>query len=206
MRRVNVYCEGISEETFINRMLGPELAVHGVFLRAIPFRGVSKYSKLKKSLLDLCRHDSEAIVTTMIDYYGLPSETPGYQQWPNLDIYQQVERTEQAIAADIGADNLFPYIMMHEFEAMLFSEPQCFSLCGMDKQAIRVMQSIKASYPTPEHINNSKNTAPSKRILHIYPQYNKVADGYNIAVGIGLAAIRRECRHVDKWIKWLEGL
>lgn len=95
---------------------------------------------------------------------------------------------------------------MHEFEAILFSDPQCFSLCGMDKNAIREMQGIKASCPMPEHINNSKNTSPFKQMLHIYPQYNKVANGYNIVAGIGLAAIRRECRHVDKWITWLEGL
>jgi len=61
MKRVIIYCEGASEEKFINGILMPRLAESGVFIRATAFNGVSKYSIIRRELRNLCRSDRSAI-------------------------------------------------------------------------------------------------------------------------------------------------
>ena len=201
MNRILIYCEGPSEETFINQILVPYFLPYDILLTAIPFRGVSKYSILRKNLISLARHDSTAVITTMIDYYGLPSETPGYSIADTNDVFKQAENVESNIKADLGVGNLYPNLLMHEFEALLFSKPECFSFCNIKAADVQKLRLIRSKYITPEHINNSKNTAPSKRILEVFPQYNKILDGYNVAKHIGLDNIRSECKHFNQWIE-----
>jgi len=138
----------------------------------------------------------------MLDYYALPSDTPGAKQ--NVaDIYQKVSLIEDGIKSDINANNLIPNIMLHEFEALLFSNPKCFSYCGLSEKCIKQLCDIRLNVLSPEHINSNKNTAPSKRILCVYPGYNKVTDGYNIAKDIGIHTMRQECKHFNEWIEKL---
>ncbi len=63
-----------------------------------------------------------------------------------------------------------------------------------------LLQAIRDQFPTPEDINNSPNTAPSKRILKIFPYYKKVLDGSVVAKAVGLDKIRQECHHFDSWV------
>lgn len=206
MKRVIIYCEGASEETFINKILAPALLTLGVFITATSFGGVSKYSIIRKKLLNLCRSDGTALVTTMLDYYGLPQDTPGYKesQAKRNDIYACVDYVEGEMRRDIGEENFLPNLLMHEFEALLFSDVQAFSYCDMTEKQIAELRDIRRSYPTPEHINNSPNTAPSKRILQVFKDYDKVLDGYNVAKNIGLEKMRENCRHFDEWVSELE--
>lgn len=204
MKRVIVYCEGPTEETFVNQILSPFFVQKDIFMTATSFDGVSKYSIIKKKLSDLCKSDKSAVITTMLDYYGLPSDTPGKNPQYGIDIYERVEHVEECIKQDIGLDNLLPNIIMHEFEALLFSKPECFEYCELPKGDIKKLCDMRVDAETPEHINNSPNTAPSKRILAVYPEYSKVIDGYNIAFDIGLSTMRNECKHFDKWLSSLE--
>lgn len=206
MKRVIVYCEGPTEETFVNKLLAPIFYPQSIFLVASSCNGVSKYSIIKKDLNTLCKSDSNAIITTMLDYYALPSETPGMQWQGSTDIYTKVLHVEQSIKTDIGAKNLMPNLMLHEFEALLFSNPECFAYCGLSQKIINHLCDIRANAATPEHINNGRNTAPSKRILSLYPSYSKVLDGYNIAKDIGIRSMREQCQHFDQWLEQLSQL
>ena len=49
-------------------------------------------------------------------------------------------------------------------------------------------------------------TAPSKRILKVYPKYRKTTQGPVIVQRIGLDKIRVECKHFDWWVSTLEEL
>ncbi|RKZ52057.1 MAG: hypothetical protein DRR16_23935 [Candidatus Parabeggiatoa sp. nov. 3] len=40
--------------------------------------------------------------------------------------------------------------------------------------SIKALHHIRNQYPTPEHINEGENTAPSKRLGALYPYYDKV--------------------------------
>lgn len=205
MVRLMIYCEGETEETFVNNILIPQLSGLGVYASAHPCRGVSKYNRIKKDITALCRDFKDGYVTTMLDYYGLPSDTPGIDR-KDRDIYSMIDGIENDIGSDIGKKNFIPNLMLHEFEALLFSCPECFEYCGLDDRAINYLKNIVEDFDTPEHINNNPNTAPSKRILALYGGYSKPIDGYNIAKNIGLNRMRSECRHFDAWIRKLESL
>ena len=206
MKRVIVFCEGPTEETFVNKILSPAFYDKRIFISARNFGGVSRYSIIKKHLTNLCKSDTSAYITTMLDYYGLPFDTPGKKYDVSGDIYQKVQYVEQCIGDDIKADNLLPNLILHEFEALLFSRPEAFLTCGMPPKVVDDLCKIRHSFQTPEHINNSPDTAPSKRILSIYPRYSKIVDGYQISSEIGLDTIRSECGHFAQWMKKLEDL
>ncbi|MEW6713144.1 MAG: DUF4276 family protein, partial [Candidatus Riflebacteria bacterium] len=60
---------------------------------------------------------------------------------------------------------------------------------------------IRSSFETPEHINDSTETAPSKRLEKLIPQYEKVSDGTILSEKIGLEQMIFECRHFAAWIE-----
>ena len=206
MKRVLIYCEGPTEETFINRVLAERLYDFGIYVTAHPCGGVSKYSIIRRELNHFCKSDPTAIVTTMLDFYGLPSSTPGMTDVINGTIYDKIEHIETKILEDLDVPNLIPNIILHEYEALLFSKPECFSFCGLSERKISELVDIRHLFETPEHINSGSSTAPSKRIEGIYPAYSKTADGINIALDIGLDTIVRECKHFSFWLEKLKAL
>lgn len=58
----------------------------------------------------------------------------------------------------------------------------------------------------PELINDNAETAPSKRILKLIPEYSKVSGGVATVDVIGLDKIRAACRHFNEWLTELEAL
>ncbi|NET70958.1 MAG: DUF4276 family protein [Sphaerospermopsis sp. SIO1G2] len=57
-------------------------------------------------------------------------------------------------------------------------------------------------------INDSKETAPSKRIISQFPDYerSKPLLGSLLAESIGLETIRNKCPHFNSWLLKLESL
>lgn len=55
-------------------------------------------------------------------------------------------------------------------------------------------------------INDNPQTAPSKRILSLFPGYDKPLYGALAAIKIGLAKIREQCLLFDGWVARLEAL
>ena len=95
-----------------------------------------------------------------------------------------------------------PFVMMHEFEALLFSDCEQFAI-GIDRPASR-FQKIRDSFPSPEAIDDSPVTAPSKQIEALVPGYEKPLLGALAALEIGLETMRVECPHFDCWVSRLE--
>ena len=212
MSRVLVFVEGQTEETFVRDLLVPYFSRLGIYLTPILAQtspghkgGIVSYGKVKHQLTRLCRQDQGAYVTTMMDYYGLPNDFPGLDgRVP--DAHEQVARLEQALQQDIDAPNFIPNLMLHEFEALLFSAPEKIAEWLDDQALLAPMAAIRGAFATPEHINNSPQTAPSKRILALVPHYKKTVDGPLIAEDIGLDAIRAQCPHFNNWIERLLAL
>lgn len=212
MSRVLVFVEGQTEETFVRDLLVPYFSRLGIYLTPILAQtspghkgGIVSYGKVKHQLTRLCRQDQGAYVTTMMDYYGLPNDFPGLDGRV-ADAHEQVMRLELALQQDIDAPNFIPNLMLHEFEALLFSAPEKFAEWLDDQALLAPMAAIRGAFATPEHINNSPQTAPSKRILALVPHYKKTVDGPLIAEDIGLDAIRAQCPHFNNWIERLLAL
>jgi len=139
----------------------------------------------------------------MLDYYKLPKDTPG--KGATGDIYKIADEIETAVNANLGGQrNLFVNLVIHEFEGLLFSDVSAFrGEAGADDKAILELARIKndPKFPTPEHINDSEMTAPSKRIKNILPKYNKTLNGIPIAKRIGIEKIVEKCPHFKAWIE-----
>ena len=94
---------------------------------------------------------------------------------------------------------------MHEFEGLLFSDVDAFERLFRDPP-ITDLRSIRSAFDTPEDINDSAKTAPSKRIARLIRSYRKTLDGPLLALEIGLERIRSECPGFDAWLRRLESL
>ncbi|MCX6991018.1 MAG: DUF4276 family protein [Chlamydiae bacterium] len=160
---------------------------------------------MRKQVLRQCKQDSNAYVTTMIDYYGLPKDFPGQDNVTGSEPLRKVKHLEETFKVDINCSNFIPYLMLYEFEGILYSEPQAFTL-WFSQKAASALSKERAQFETPEHINNHVDTAPSKRIQKICPGYQKPLHGTLIALDIGLDKIRKECHHFNNWLQHLEGL
>ena len=226
MTRLLVHVEGQTEETFVNEALAPhlyELGITRVSARLLGNArqrshrgGIKPWPAARKDIVAHLRDDQECIATLMVDYYGMPKEGsrawPGRSQAAAVSFPLKAKAIESQLSEDIQREmgsgfarkRFIPYVMMHEFEAMLFSD------CGRFGQAIGRpeltprFQEIRDQFATPEEIDDSPDTAPSRRIGRLVPGYQKPLMGNMAALEIGLDAIRSECPNFRRWLERLE--
>lgn len=114
------------------------------------------------------------------------------------------------IAQEMGRNfdqaRFVPFVVMHEFEGLLFSDCAAFGRGIGQPNLEPKFQQIRDQFETPEHINDSPITAPSKRVEGIFPGYEKPLLGTLAVLEIGLARLRSECPHFAGWLNKLEGL
>ena len=179
MPRVHVVVEGPTEESFVRNVLAQILWPRRVYLA--PFilgrpghkGGRTNYARVKKDILLQLKQDRRAYCSTMLDFYGLGAGFPGMPLPPNLSNLDKVIRIEESVKADIVEEvpdlrpdiRFVPYLQLHEYEGLLFSDPQAFASGIGQPRLGQQFQGIRSRFPTPEDINNDANTAPSKRVL-----------------------------------------
>ena len=226
MTRLLVHVEGQTEESFVNQLLAPHLydcKFSSVSARLIGNarqryqRGeIRAWTSVRRDIVNHLKEDPECVVTTMVDFYGLPDTGPG--AWPgrleasNLEFPKNAETVESAISADIykeiesdsDKEHFIPYVMMHEFEAMLFSDCDKFAKGIGYPRLASTFQGIRNKFGCPEEIDDSPMTAPSKRIESLVLGYQKPLMGVLASLEIGLTAIRSACPHFRSWLERLE--
>jgi Domain of unknown function (DUF4276) len=217
--RVYIVCEGQTEELFVNEVLSDFFAARNIYLTPILIGkpghkgGNFRFGRLLTDLRNLLG-DSNAYCTTLFDFYGLPSGFPGKERAQSMmtgkDKAQVIVQSLMAeLEHELAEDSLrrfIPYIQMYEFEGLLFSDCNKLALAIGQPELAMKFQQIRASFDSPEDINDSKITAPSKRLTSIYPIYDKVRHGSLAALEIGLTQIRAECSLFDHWLQQLEKL
>ena len=223
MPRLYLFAEGQTEQTFAATVLGPHLANCGVFLHPPVLvaharkkgkahrGGASNYAAMASDIRRFLAQEKsrDVFFTTMTDFYAISREFPGLEaaeKVPHLP-YQQVAILEAAFRGDLGDARFIPHVQLHEYEAYLFADPSQF-VCTYDKHEsqIAALQAIADQYPSPELIDGGSQTAPSKRIIAQFPDYDKVVVGTEVAVLIGLQTIRDRCPHFSRWLTTLERL
>ncbi len=215
MSRVHLIVEGQTEEAFVKTLLAPYLGGFGVYVDArsvetgrkgaIRFRGgMTNYAKVKKDIRTWMLEDLNATVSTMFDLYGLPNDFPGFEESKSLQARDRVKFLQDKLHEDIGDGRLIPYIQLHEFEALLFSNPDVID--GLVPGSnLRALNQVLAEFQNdPELINNHPATAPSKRIIKYYPRYDKVAYGARVIEKIGIELVMDRCTHFRSWIESLK--
>ena len=226
MSRLLIHVEGETEEAFVNEVLASHL--YGCGYTKVSARlvgnarqrdrrgGIRAWSTVRRDILHHLKEDAGCLSTTMVDFYALPQT--GGMAWPGrsaaaqLNFAEKADAVESALLADIcnamGDDfeqsRFVPYVMMHEFEGLLFSDTTRFGL-GIGRPDLSPkFQAIRDQFSTPEEINDSPFTAPSKRIIDLVPGYEKPLMGTLAVLEIGLDAIRQECPFFRSWIERLE--
>jgi hypothetical protein len=111
-------------------------------------------------------------------------------------------RREMDTGFDAG--RFIPFLMMHEFEGLLFSDCEVFGKGIGRPELAGEFQTIRDQFTSPEEINDSPITAASKRVLDLVQGYSKPLLGTLALLEIGLDAIRAECPHFRRWLTRLE--
>jgi hypothetical protein len=217
--RLFIVVEGQTEESFVRNVLAEALWASGVHPTPILLGrqgGRPSYARVKRDVLVLLKQDHGAHCSTMIDFYGLGPGFPG-QPFPdrpsssNLSKVRQVERAVKkdicSLLPDLRPDLRFiPHLQLHEYEALLFSDPTAFANGINHPNLARQFQRIRDEFASPEDINNNPETAPSKRVLSVCPSYRKVIEGTQAALAVGVLSMREHCQHFREWVEALEAL
>lgn len=210
MRRVCIICEGPTEANFVSACLTPHLHNHGVIAYPSILQAPSGRHKGGRVTIErLVKHVSHEYhacdrITTLVDFYGFKDRDGRSRTAVEAAILAGVEK------CTTGFDVRFalPYVQMHEFEGLLFSDVDQFQwvLDGWSDVVRLKLKAVRDAFANPEDINDSPETAPSKRILAIFSDgtYSKTEHGPLIAEAIGLAEIRKQCPAFNEWVNALE--
>jgi hypothetical protein len=227
MTRLIIHVEGQTEETTVNEVLREHLLLKGfddvaATLIGNPRKtrgGIVGWNVAKREILRHLKESSSRYVTTMVDYYGLPQK--GDRAWPGraaasaLPFAQKASTVESAmmdeIVAEMGGNSFYPnrfipFVVMHEFEGLLFSDCSAFS-SGIERPDLEAsFQAIRNQFDSPEEIDDSPSNAPSKRVERLVPGYEKPFLGALAIIEIGLERVRRECQHFNHWLERIESV
>ena len=219
MRRLRVIVEGPTEESFINNVLAPGLWPFEVYAHAVTIGvpghrgGRVNYARYSKDVVTTLKQDQAIYCSTLVDFYGLGAGFPGHPLPQNASNLDKVRHLESAVHKDIIGRipdfqpdlRFIPYIQLHEYEGLLFSDPPALAKALNQTSLAGAFQAVRDDFDTPEDINDDPKTAPSKRII-AFCAYLKVIDGTNAAKAVGLQRMRTECPHFDEWVGKLEVL
>jgi len=210
MIRVGISVEGQTEDEFCKQILIPHFRSHNIEL--VPIIVTTKRKKCgikhKGGCINLDRIKNELskmipnfdYVTTFYDLYGFDIE--------GIHTAEELENKISELFS--GNQKLIPYIQKYEFETLLFSEPSFYEDYFDDSSAKTEIETIITSCGGVENINNSKETAPSKRIIKFFDKYDerydKVFHGPSIADDIGLDSILDKCTRFKDWIETIQNL
>lgn len=215
---VRVVVEGQTEQKFITDILAPYMGVKGIFIEASRATkpgqkgGDIKFQRVKKDIVNFLSQRNVDVVSTFVDYYGI-------KEWPGKDSILKNSEPEQ-IAATMNtaakdevcqaydhlqpAQRFIPFIAVHEFETLLFSDTEVLAEgLGIEQETI---DATVNEFPSLEHINNSRETAPSKRLEKWYPQYGKTTTGIAIAKKIQIDTMRAKCPLFNQWLSAIEAV
>jgi hypothetical protein len=143
----------------------------------------------------------------MLDFYGLPDDFPGYLDSVGKSRPRdQVENVQRRFAESIDNRRFIPFLVLHEFEAWVFSEPKVVAVHYTRPEVEASIQAIVDSVGEPEMINHGRDTHPKARLLSLGLSYKPTSDGPLILDKIGPDAIAAACPHFAKWLNLLKAL
>ena len=187
MNRLIIVCEGETEQEFCKDVLASYFREKNIYL---------EYPTIK--------HSNGAM---FIDYYRIKDSYsfPGWEEAKQIEnVYDKMKclfcRMKNDMPEELR-DRFIPYIQLHEFEGLLFSDISVFknNFTSDELQFSELEEAVKSA-DTPEEINNGPATAPSVRLMKAIAGYNKVVYGACLASEIGLTSIRSKCKLFDEWI------
>jgi Domain of unknown function (DUF4276) len=212
MRKLHILAEGQTEEVVVNNVIKPYLSHKDLCVTTSILKtkrpaggptfkgGITSWEKIAREIRLLLGDTSTTLLTTLVDYYGFPGDAPGMETRPRGSPYDRVEHVERAIAEAVDSGRFLPHLVLHEIEAWVLSDCERLGNLMEDPSGVTQLAREVESEPSPETVNDGTETAPSKRIIRVYPQYVKTFDGPLIIADTGLDSIRQCCPHADRWL------
>jgi hypothetical protein len=222
MKQLIIVGEGQTEQAFCKDVLydhffRKEIIIHNPTIKKTR-GGIVGWQVLKKEIESHLKCAPKAVVTTLIDFYGLKDNHffPLWHESKNhRSIHDRITILEEAMknAIDESIRHRFiPYIQVYEFEALLFSDATIFETQFEKSEFLDFQYLQQTLLIAPEEINDGPTTAPSKRLERIIKGYkseienNKVFYGTLMSQVIGLERICEKCPRFNQWIHKLENI
>jgi len=196
MTRLCISVEGKSERMFVEDVLMPHLLNYQVDAKVQDMKGNIGLDRIASKLNRLI-HNYDC-VTTLYDFYGFRKR--GLDNGETKDTLEQKIKDKIKISQQ---NKIIPYIQMYEFEALLFSDAE--KMANELNTNQKWINKTLSEFNNIETINNSKETAPSKRIANECC-YIKTTHAPKILQEIGLPKIREKCQGFNAWLTQLEKL
>jgi hypothetical protein len=219
MTRVILVVEGQTEEAFVNQVLAPDLSLKQIYVTATRIMtsqsahrmykgGFVNFAHLERDVSRLLASDQKRYVGCMVDLYRLPNSVPGYMQCnAQANGYAKVNLLHQIWFNHFQSPRFIPFVQLHEFEALLYADPQAAQFVTGSNAAMTAMtQALVQVGGNPELVNQTPDGAPSKRLLAAFPGYEKVVHGVQIAQHVGIQNIQQKCAHFKTWYDKLSAL
>lgn len=189
-KKVGIVCEGQTEVNFIkylsSRYFYPNFSI---ILFPVNLEGRVSIERVAQ---EANRMKAYHVVSTFVDYYGFVKQHK-----------KPVKEIENKIASKVKLNCFIPYLQMHETEALWFSDIDILAktLNVTPKQKEKLQQAFEEANGEPEKINNTYETAPSKRLEHITDhKYKKTVNGQQLAEAIPLDTIKARCPRFKEWL------
>ena len=149
------------------------------------------------------KSQNDLIVTSLIDFFRLKKDFPKYNEASKIvDKTTRISFLEDSIREEITSRFFLPYIQLHEFEGLLFTDIHGFDYIMELPEPKRVeIIDVISRHPNPEMINDGADTAPSKRIINLIPGYRKTLHGPIIAEENGIQKILEKCPRFKIWVE-----
>jgi len=204
MSEIVAIVEGQTEQTFIGNQLKAHLGQWGVSIWAVRSGksrrrgGVQKWESARNDITRILKEGRYC--TTMFDFYAMPSDWPGRIEAADLPWDRRGDYVENAILKDLAQyigeqfnpNQFIPYVQVHEFEALMFSDVKtltevCVPLCrpfppNLHDNFIKILEQAG----NPEAIDDGYETCPSRQITNVVKGYRKRVHSPIVAVRIGL--------------------
>lgn len=224
MKRLYLTVEGQTEEQFAMTLLRPHLANFSVFMYPPRFTGPhgrrggriprgGLLHTFQHAMADMQRwlkedKSADARFTMMVDLYGLPHDFPGYLEGISRPGgADQAVELERSLALAMADSRFIPYLQVHEFEALVLSDPRQIATIYNGAQAnLNDLCNDCAKYRCAEDINHGQHSHPKCRIQQCVLAYDENVAGPLLTEAIGLETLRKNCPHFGAWLSRLEKL
>ncbi len=147
------------------------------------------------------------LVLLVLDYYGLHRSFKTHLNKTHTSLAERVISIQERLEQKIDNPRFKFRLQVHEFEALLFSDVRRISQHFNNEASLSHLEQILSEFKNnPELINDSPKTAPSKRLVKIYPKFRKTTDGLQIIGKIPILLLREKCTHFDDLCKLIDNL
>jgi hypothetical protein len=213
LRQIAIVVEGQTESAFVSEILAPYLQAANVYATPVivktsrladgtTFKGGGTWKHYEHDIRGLLRSSHLHRVSILVDFYAYPRDAPGatccgrpHQPRRCADL------RIAAMAAAIGNPRFVPHVVLHEFETWVIAAATGTSHVLGDEAVARLLQAQARSVNGDvELLNDSLATAPSKRVVRCWPDYDKVTDGIEVIREAGLPAVMERCPGLTTWI------